>query len=153
MNIFEAGVLFKIFKNGVDCNFCCFCKGVTVCTGGDGRESNGFAVVFNSEIKRFDVALTEKFCFVGKAVVPNGANGMDNIFCVKFEAGGNYSIAGFASALGRSAEPAEYSSLSTQENKLMGIFLAMSKEMQDEQLAILTTRATQEARRRRENLF
>lgn len=62
-------------------------------------------------------------------------------------------IAGFASALGSSAEPAEYSSLSAQENKLMGIFLAMSKEMQDEQLAILTTRATQEARRRRENLF
>ena len=62
-------------------------------------------------------------------------------------------IAGFASALGSSAEPSEYSSLSAQENKLMGIFLAMSKEMQDKQLAILTTRATQEARRRRENLF
>ena len=59
----------------------------------------------------------------------------------------------FSAALGAPAAPTEYSSLSAAENKLMGIFLAMSKEMQNEQLAVLSERATLEVRRRRKNLF
>lgn len=62
-------------------------------------------------------------------------------------------INGFSAALGDAAAPTEYSSLTALENKIMGIFLAMSKEMRDEQLAALSEKATREVRRRRENLF
>lgn len=59
----------------------------------------------------------------------------------------------FAEALGSTAKPSEFESLTNLENQVMGIFLAMDKAMQDEQLSKLTARATAEVRRRRNNLF
>lgn len=59
----------------------------------------------------------------------------------------------FAEALGSTAKPSEFESLTNLENQVMGIFLAMDKAMQDEQLSKLTVRATAEVRRRRNNLF
>ena len=59
----------------------------------------------------------------------------------------------FAGKLRSPATPTEYSSLSSQENELMGQFVAMDKAMQDEVLADLTARATEEARRQRAELF
>ena len=98
LHIFKAGVLLKIFDDGVDCDFRGLCKGKTVRTGGNGGEHNGIAVVFNGKVKAFYIALTEQLRFVGKTVVPNGAYGMDNIFCVKLKSGSNNGFAGFAAA-------------------------------------------------------
>ena len=59
----------------------------------------------------------------------------------------------FASALEAPAKPTEFESLSNIENELMGNFLAMPKELQDEMLADLTVQAVEEARRQRAELF
>ena len=59
----------------------------------------------------------------------------------------------FASALEAPAKPTEFESLSNIENELMGNFLAMPKELQDEMLADLTVKAVEEARRQRAELF
>jgi len=59
----------------------------------------------------------------------------------------------FSEALGKDAEPTTYSSLSAQENTLMGIYMAMPQEMRDTELADLTAKATAEARKRRSELF
>ena len=59
----------------------------------------------------------------------------------------------FAGKLSTPADPTEYTSLSSQENELMGHFVAMDKAMQNEVLADLTVRATEEARRQRAELF
>lgn len=59
----------------------------------------------------------------------------------------------FASALETPAQPTEFESLSNIENELMGNFLAMPKELQDEMLADLTVQAIAEARRQRAELF
>jgi hypothetical protein len=59
----------------------------------------------------------------------------------------------FSSALETPAKPTEYTSLSAQENELMGSFMAMDKEMRDTMLAEVTALATAEARRQRTELF
>ncbi|MBR7121656.1 MAG: hypothetical protein IKC94_05395 [Lentisphaeria bacterium] len=59
----------------------------------------------------------------------------------------------FAAALETPAEATKYTSLSAQENELMGHFMAMSKELREEMLADLTAEATAEVRRQRELLF
>lgn len=59
----------------------------------------------------------------------------------------------FADRLPAPAAPTEYTSLSALENELMGNFMAMEKSVQDEALAVLTARATEEARRQRTELF
>ena len=59
----------------------------------------------------------------------------------------------FASSLDAPAKPTEFESLSNIENELMGNFLAMTKELQDEMLADLTVQAVEEARRQRAELF
>ena len=74
-------------------------------------------------------------------------------FAIFSDSGKKEIIAAFASALKKEAEPTEYTSLNALENRVMGLFLAMDKELQDEQLSWLTLRATQEVRRRRSNLF
>ena len=62
-------------------------------------------------------------------------------------------IKDFAAALSEPAKATEYSSLNNDENKLMGIFLALPQEKQDELLAGLTEKATAEVRRQRKELF
>jgi hypothetical protein len=59
----------------------------------------------------------------------------------------------FYSALGTPAKPTEYTSLSAQENELMGSFMAMDKETRETMLAEVTALATAEARRQRTELF
>ena len=59
----------------------------------------------------------------------------------------------FAAALETPAAPTKYSSLSHDENALMGHFLALAPEKQDEMLAELTLKATEEVRRQRKELF
>lgn len=59
----------------------------------------------------------------------------------------------FAAELESPARPTSYISLSSQENELMGNFLAMTPEVRDRKLADLTARATAEARRQRSELF
>ena len=59
----------------------------------------------------------------------------------------------FASVLDAPAKPTEFESLSNIENELMGNFLAMSKEVQNDMLAELTAKAVIEARRQRAELF
>ncbi len=59
----------------------------------------------------------------------------------------------FSAALDTPAKPTGFESLSKLENELMGNFLAMSPEMQDEKLAALTERAIAEVRRQRKELF
>ena len=59
----------------------------------------------------------------------------------------------FASALTEAAQPTQYTSLSAQENELMGNFMAMDKEMREKMLGELTAEATAEARRQRTLLF
>ena len=59
----------------------------------------------------------------------------------------------FAAALPSPAPAAQYSSLSAQENELMGCFLAMDKETREAMLAEITAAATVEARRQRTELF
>ena len=59
----------------------------------------------------------------------------------------------FADALETPAKPTEYTSLSAQENELMGHFMAMSKELRDKMLDELTAEAVAEARRQRTLLF
>ncbi len=59
----------------------------------------------------------------------------------------------FASALSEPASPSQYSSLSRQENELMGIFLALPDGEQERLLAELTVKATAEVRRQRKELF
>ena len=59
----------------------------------------------------------------------------------------------FASALTEAAQPTQYTSLSAQENELMGNFMAMDKEMREKMLGELTAEATAEARRQRKLLF
>lgn len=62
-------------------------------------------------------------------------------------------LARFAAALPAPAAPTNYSSLSKQENELMGSFLALDAAGQDELLAELTQQATEEVRRQRKELF
>lgn len=62
-------------------------------------------------------------------------------------------VKNFAARLSAPAKPTEFTSLNALENELMGNFLAMSKEVQDEVLAELTMQATAEAKRQREELF
>ncbi len=62
-------------------------------------------------------------------------------------------ISRFALALETPAQPTKYSSLSRQENELMGNFLALEPEQQEKMLAELTLQATAEARRQRKELF
>lgn len=57
------------------------------------------------------------------------------------------------SRLDAPAAASEFESLSHLENELMGRFLAMSKDVQNEFLAELTEKATAEARRQRAELF
>ena len=59
----------------------------------------------------------------------------------------------FAEALTEPAKPSSFTSLSAQENELMGYFMAMDKEMRDAMLAEVTAEATAEARRQRKELF
>ncbi len=59
----------------------------------------------------------------------------------------------FASVLTETARPTQYTSLSAQENELMGNFMAMDKELRDKMLGELTAEATAEARRQRTLLF
>ena len=59
----------------------------------------------------------------------------------------------FAAALPAPAKPTEFSSLSNDENALMGNFLALTPEQQDELLAEVTLKATEEVRRQRKELF
>lgn len=59
----------------------------------------------------------------------------------------------FSGALDTPAKPTEYTSLSAQENELMGHFMAMSKELRDKMLDELTAEAVAEARRQRTLLF
>ena len=62
-------------------------------------------------------------------------------------------VARFAAELDAPAAPTEYSSLTRQENELMGAFLALPPEKQDALLAELTQPATEEVRRQRKELF
>ena len=62
-------------------------------------------------------------------------------------------VARFAAELDAPAAPTEYSSLTRQENELMGAFLALPPEKQDALLAELTQQATEEVRRQRKELF
>lgn len=63
-------------------------------------------------------------------------------------------VARFQSAVpGAPASPATFLSLSRQENELMGCFLALTPEKQDEMLSELTAQATEEVRRQRKELF
>jgi hypothetical protein len=59
----------------------------------------------------------------------------------------------FAAVLDTPAAPTEFESLSKLENELMGHFLAMTPEQQEDKLAELTIQATAEVRRQRKELF
>jgi hypothetical protein len=59
----------------------------------------------------------------------------------------------FAAALESPAEATKFTSLSHDENVLMGNYLALPPEKQDELLAELTEKATAEVRRQRKELF
>ena len=59
----------------------------------------------------------------------------------------------FAAALETPAKPTAYSSLSAQENELMGHFMAMDKATRDAMLEEVTTMAITEARNQRAELF
>ena len=96
IDVLNAGVLFKVLKNGVDGDFRSFCKRETIGSGGDGGESDGTAVILHRKVEGFLIALTEKLLLVGETVVPNGTDGVDYVLRVKLETGGDDGVAGFA---------------------------------------------------------
>ena len=62
-------------------------------------------------------------------------------------------VKSFAAMLTTPASATEFTSLTDQENELMGHFMAMDKETRDAVLAELTDKAIAEARRQRAELF
>ena len=104
-------------------------------------------------IEQVPQLVADGYTMIAYMVIAQGIETMGAFIDKKpFKARGQ-GAARFALALETPAQPTKYSSLSRQENELMGNFLALEPEQQEKMLAELTLQATAEARRQRKELF
>jgi hypothetical protein len=72
--------------------------GITIDTGGDQREGNGFAFMLKGQLQRINIAVVQQPGFSRMAAVPDGADCVDDVSGRQFIAAGDYCFPYLAAA-------------------------------------------------------